>query len=119
MMKLLKLHQQVINEFNRKNILNKSETKLGLLYWLTDDEKEMVKSFEREHDVLVYHIIKTKTVDFDYIYDLLYVTDDAEYMQNAIEALKSNYVLSYSITPFPENGIISVEKMNDGLIRKF
>ncbi len=116
-MKMLELHQNVIDDFEKNNRLNKSETRFGLLFWLTDDEIKMVNYFESQYKVLVYHVIKTETVDLGTIYDLLYVTEDDVDMQFVIEKLNNNIVLSYSITPFPEKGFISIKKSNDGLVR--
>lgn len=39
-MKLLQLHPNVINEFKNENKLNRSEFSKGILYWLTDEERQ-------------------------------------------------------------------------------
>ena len=62
-MKTLKLHENVINEFTTEDKLNKSEAPLGALYWLDDEEKQMVEEYEKKWNVLVYHVIKTYTVE--------------------------------------------------------
>ena len=77
-MKMLLLHQNVINEFKKENKLNKSEGPLGTLYWLDEEEKETVKEYEEKWNVLVYHVIKSFTVDMGTIYDLLYITDEKD-----------------------------------------
>lgn len=119
LMKALKLHTNVINEFKNENTLNKSETRSGILYWLTDEEKEIVNAFEKENpNALVYHIIKTNTLDFGTIYDLLFVTADDEVKKLYKDYLKDNLVLSYSVTPFPESGLIKVKCVNGGLVRE-
>ncbi|MBQ9355480.1 MAG: hypothetical protein IJT84_07375 [Clostridia bacterium] len=51
-MKTLKLYPNVIKEFEKENIVNMSENG-GFLYWLNDEQKEIVSAFEAEHDVLV------------------------------------------------------------------
>lgn len=47
-MKMLHIMDRPIREFEKEGVLNLSEG-IGLLYWLDDDEKEMVKKFEEEH----------------------------------------------------------------------
>lgn len=117
-MSLLKLHPNVIADFNIDNKLNKSETRLGLLYWLTDDEMNMVKQFQHEHsNALVYHIIKTETLDFATIYDLLYVTDNDEDL--SADDVIDGYVLSYTTTEYKESGLIKVRSVNGGLVREY
>ncbi len=119
LMKALKLHTNVINEFKNENTLNKSETRSGILYWLTDEEKEIVNAFEKENpNALIYHIIKTNTLDFGTIYDLLFVTADDEDKKLYQDYINDNLVLSYSVTPFPESGLIKVKCVNGGLVRE-
>lgn len=120
LMKMLNLHTNVIKEFKEENKLNKSETRCGILYWLTDEEQNIVKDFELEHpNTLVYHIIKTNTVDFGPILDLLYITEDQEDLDLYKDYLKDNLVLSYSVTPFPESGFIKIKNVNGGLVRLY
>lgn len=119
-MKLLQLHPNVINDFKNENKLNRSEHGLGILYWLTDEEKQLVSNFENEHrGYLVYHVIKTETVDFGTVYDFLYVTPCENEWQLEREDLKINLVMSYTITEFAECGLIKIKKINGGLARLF
>ena len=119
-MKMLDLFPNVIREFKEENKLNKSETRNGILYWLTDEEQEIVNQFQKEHEgTLVYHVILTNTVDFGIIYDLLYVTENQEDWNLYKDYLKDDLVLSYSVTPFPEGGLIKVKKVNGGLVREY
>lgn len=119
LMQALKLHTNVINEFKNENTLNRSETRNGILYWLSDTEQEIVNQFEKEHEgTLVYHVIKTNTIDFGTIYDLLFVTADDEDKKLYQDYINDNLVLSYSVTPFPEIGLIKVKCVNGGLVRE-
>lgn len=116
-MKLLQLHKNVIKEFQDENRLNKSES-FGILYWLTDEEQQLVNDFEKEHEgYLVYHIIKTNTVDMGIIYDLLFVSIFEDDWPLEREELKDNIVMSYSVTPFSEIGPICIKQKNGGLAR--
>ena len=114
------MHPNVINEFKNEEKLNRSEHGWGILYWLNDEEKQLVSDFENEHKgYLVYHVIKTKTLDFGTVYDLLYVTPYEEEWQLEREDLKINLVMSYTITEFAESGHIKVKSINGGLARIF
>ena len=48
-MKLLKLHPNIIREFEREDIVNLSENG-GFLYWLTDEQKTFVEEFEETNN---------------------------------------------------------------------
>lgn len=118
-MELLQLHPNIIEDFKQDNKLNRSEN-LGILYWLTDEEQQMVDTFEKENTgTMVYHIIKTITQDSEIIYDLLYVTNDSEDWLIDREYLQDDLVLSHTITRDSECGFIKVKKLNGGLIREY
>ena len=119
-MKKLQLHQNVINELMNNNQLNRSESQLGSLYWLTDEEKDLVDTFERENkDTKVYHIIKTNSKYLGTIYDLLFVSKVERNWNIEEENLDENLVLSFTITNFPEKGYIKVKSVNGGLVRLY
>lgn len=119
-MKYLKMFPNVIREFKEENKLNKSETRNGILYWLSDEEQQLVNDFEQDNPgILVYHLIKTVTTDFGAIYDLLYITENQEDWDLYKAYLKDGLVLSYSVTPFPEKGLIKIKNVNGGLVREF
>lgn len=119
-MKLLQLHPNVINEFKNEKKLNRSEHGWGILYWLNDEEKQLVSDFENEHrGYLVYHVIKTITQDSEIVYDLLYVTEDSKDWILDREYLQDNLVLSHTITRDSESGLIKIKKINGGLTRMY
>lgn len=116
-MKILGLHNNVINDLKKERVLNKSEGPLGSLYWLNEEEKKMVKDYAKQCNVFVYHIIKTYTVDMGSIYDLLFFTEEKYYWKEERERLKESYALSHTISQFSENGDIFVKNINGGLVR--
>ena len=118
-MKMLLLHQNVINEFKKENKLNKSEGPLGTLYWLDEEEKGMVKEYEEKWNVLVYHVIKTFTKNMGVIYDLLYIIDEKQYWEREREELKEGLVLSHTKSQFSESGDIFVINVSGGLARLY
>lgn len=71
----LKVHPNVIEDF-KVGKLNRSEFG-GILYWLNDDEKEVVDQFEEKTNCLVYHAIKNPT-EFGELLTLLYVSEYEE-----------------------------------------
>lgn len=118
-LKMLNVHKNVLNEFIIENILNKSEGKNGILYWLSDKEQEKVKEYEEKWNVLVYHVIKTYTLDLGILYDLLYITNKKEYWEDERKRLKNELVLSHTIGPFEESGDIVVKQVNGGVVRAY
>ena len=118
-MKMLLLHQNVINEFKKENKLNKSEGPLGTLYWLDEEEKDIIKEYEEKWNVLVYHIIKSFTVDMGTIYDLLYITDEKDYWEEERKRLEQGIVLSHTKSQFNESGDIFVINVSGGLARLY
>ena len=118
-MKLLKLHKNVIADFKDYNIINRSETDLGLLYWLSDYEKNIVKEFQKKNNSLVYHIIKTATKEYGTVYDLLYVSDEELYWKVEEQDIRDSFVLSYTISEYSEIGIIKIKSKNGGIIRMY
>ena len=92
-MKTLKLYPNVIKEFEEENVVNMSENG-GFLYWLNDEQKEIVSDFEAEHDALVYHVIHDFT-GFGELLTFLYVSDYEEEWEDDREDLKVGYALAY------------------------
>ena len=74
-LKKLDVHPNVIEDF-KNGTLNRSEFG-GILYWLNDDEKEIVDQFEEKTNCLVYHVIKNPT-EFGELLTLLYVSEYEE-----------------------------------------
>ena len=118
-MKMLLLHQNVINEFKKENKLNKSEGTLGTLYWLDEEEVDIVKEYEKKWNVLVYHVIKSFTVEMGVIYDLLYITDEKDYWEEERKRLEQGIVLSHTKSQFSESGDIFVINVSGGLARLY
>lgn len=119
MLRFLRVHINAIYDYKNKDKLNRSENQ-GILFWLTEEEQELVNSFEKENlNCKVYHLIKTNSIDFGIVYDLLYVTDEEDFIKKAKEDLKDGLVLSHTITPFPESGLIAVKSTNGGLVREY
>lgn len=92
-MRTLKLYPNIIKEFEKENIVNMSENG-GFLYWLNDEQKEIVSEFEQEHDALVYHVIHDFT-GFGELLTFFYVSDYEEEWEYDREDLKDGYACAY------------------------
>ena len=119
-MKILQLHQNVLDDFMNENKLNKSDSPLGSLYWLDEEEIKIVKDFEKRHNVLVYHVIHTFS-NLGETYELLFVTTEKEEWENERRDLKNGYAFAQVIVidydPNSEMGYIGVESKNGGIVR--
>lgn len=71
-MKALGLLKDVIKEFKEEDKLNVSEG-IGALYWLNEEEQQMVKEFEERTGDLVYHVIHSMT-NFGEMYSMLIIS---------------------------------------------
>lgn len=118
-MKMLKMHENPIREFEKDDVLNKSEHG-GMLYWLDDKEKELVKKFEQKYNVLVYHVIHNYT-DIGEMFSMLYVSDEQEEWEYDHEDLQSGYACAYVINLdddwCSEFGSIGIRTQFGGLVR--
>ena len=118
-MKMLKLSNNIIKEFEKENIVNLSENG-GILYWLDSDQQKIVDDFECEHDALVYHVIHTFTED-DEIYSLLYVSKHKNEWETDRADLKDGYAFVYvknvNYDWCSEFGSIGIKPQYGGLVQ--
>lgn len=105
-MKRLGILEQAIKEFEEEGKLKLSEIGVtisrGFLrlascqYWLTKEEQKMVDEFEKEHNGLVYHVIRGNT-NIGLLYNLLFVSEHAEEWPMDIEDIGQGQALAYVI----------------------
>ena len=118
-MKLLELYPNVIKEFEKDNVVNLSENG-GFLYWLNDEQKQIVTEFEEDHDALVYHVIHDFT-EFGELLTFLYVSDYEEEWEDDVNDLKDGYSCAYvknlSDDFCSEFGSICFRQQFGGLVR--
>ena len=119
-MKALGIINDAIKQFEKDDIVMVTEPPFGALYWLEDDEKEMVRKFEEANDALVYMVVRAFT-DFGKMDSLLFISDYEEEWEMDNEAIVDGYVLSYTknydMPDCSEMGSIVVKPSFGGLLR--
>lgn len=120
-MEKLNICSKVIGKFKKfPPIIYISEPPFGSLYWLNEEEEQMVREFEEEHDALVYHVVRAYT-ECGILDSLLYVSDHEEEWEMDNEAIDDGYVMTYTVNhdmeQFSEFGSIVVQNTNGGLVR--
>ena len=119
-MKSLEIINDAIRQFKDDDIVMVSEQPMGALYWLNDEEKQMVKEFEEKHNALVYMVVRAYTT-IGKMDSLLYISDYEEEWEMDNEDIKDGYVMTYTINhdmpDCSEFGSIVVKPAFGGLIR--
>ena len=119
-MKLLKLHPNVINEFKEEQRLNKSDLNKGILYWLNEEEQEMIEKLEKKYKFMTYHIIHSYS-NLGETYEILFIKDNKEEWKAEKEDLKNGYAMArVEVINCPINsefGYIGVKSVNGGVVR--
>lgn len=119
-MKALGVFSQTIQQFKKSNLVSYSEPPMGANYWLDDEQKAIVDAFEKEHNSLVYFVIRSYT-EFGKLDSILYVSDYEEEWEMDNEDIKDGcalvYVHNYDVPEFSEFGSIGVQERFGGLIR--
>lgn len=117
-MKMLHILPRAIQEF-KSGVINRSE-EIGLLYWLDDEEKEMVADFEKKNGGVVYHVIKTLS-NIGLMYSLLYVSrhkDEWEMDRADIQEGRAFvYVVNKDMPDCSEFGTIGIRPLFGGVLR--
>lgn len=118
-MKMLKIYSQAIKEFEKENVINVSEHG-GILFWLDNEQQEMIKQFEEKYDAVVYHVIHNYT-EFGELYSLLYVSQHENEWDYDKDDIKHNIALCYVVNKDEENfsefGSIGIKTQYGGVIR--
>lgn len=119
-MEVLDIFSETIRQFEEENLVSYSVTPLGTNYWLTEEQREIVKTFEEEYNALVYFAIRTET-EFGTLDSFLYVSNHKEEWDMDNEDLEDGYVYAYvynyDIPEFSEIGLIMVQPRFGGLVR--
>lgn len=118
-MKMLKMCENPIREFELEDKLNQSEHG-GILYWLDEKQEQYVKDFEKKHNAVVYHIIHNYT-DIGEMLAFLYVSDSPEEWEYDRDDLKDGYACAYVMNLddewCSEFGSIGIKPQFGGVVR--
>lgn len=125
-MRILKIHENVINDLKNDDMVNVSFFGCGILYWPTDKQIELIKKFEDQYNCLVYHAISS-TTEIGELLTLLYISQYESDWPTDREDLKNYdprygysimaYVYNLSNDIFSEFGSVCVKPKNGGLVR--
>lgn len=119
-MEALDIFSETIQQFEEENLVSYSVAPLGTNYWLTKEQKNIVKNFEEEYNALVYFAIRTET-EIGTLDSFLYVSDHEEEWLMDNEDLEDGYVYAYvynhDVPEFSEIGLIMVQPRFGGLVR--
>ena len=121
-MKAMNIYSDAIKQFKNADIVMVSEPPLGGLFWLNDEEKEMVSKFEQENNALVYLVVRSFT-NLGIMDNIFYVSDyqDEWFMDNADidEHYACVYVINYDMPDCSEFGTIAWKSVGGGVLRVF
>ena len=121
-MKAMNIYSDAIKQFKNADIVMVSEPPLGGLFWLNDEEKEMVSKFEQENNALVYLVVRSFT-NLGIMDNIFYVSDyqDEWFMDNADidEHYACVYVINYDMPNCSEFGTIAWKSVGGGVLRAF
>lgn len=119
-MEMLDIYSETIRQFEKEGLVSYSEPPLGSNYWLTDEQRKIVRDFEEEHNALVYFGIRSYT-NFGTLDSFLFVSDYKEEWELDDYIIKEGdvyaYVYNYDVPEYSEMGRIGVQPMYGGLIR--
>ena len=118
-MKLLQLHANAIREFRDEDKLNLSGV-CGALYWLSDEQKKLVRDWEKKTGNLVYHVIHGY-YDEDEMLNLLYISRDKSEWTRDRENIADEEILAYVVNLSygygSEYGYIGIRPVFGGVVR--
>ena len=125
-MKILKLDNSVIKEFNTKGTIYLSERQNKIfpatLYWVSnyEDYVAIIDEFEKKYNSIVYHCQLTHTTWGDLL-SLLYVSDSEEEWSMDKDDLKNHYAVvrveNLQDRYFSEFGTIGLKSVMGGIER--
>lgn len=121
-MQMLNLNEDAIKDFEENDKAWKSETNMGILYWLNEKEEKMVKEFEEKNNCLVYHLIHNNYMEIGECYSIFYVSQYEEEWEMDRYDIKAYYPFVYvkniDDDTLSEYGAIGIRPVNSGLVRE-
>lgn len=120
-MRLLKIYEPAIQQFEKENLVGISEPPFGAIYWMGGNELAELKAWEQEHNALVYAVVRSFT-NIGQMDSYLFVSDYEDEWECDRAGLKDGevfaYVLNRSMPDCSEFGTIGVKLSSGaGLLR--
>ena len=121
-MRAMNIYSNAIKQFKNADIVMVSEPPLGGLFWLNDEEKEMVSKFEQENNALVYLVVRSFT-NLGIMDNIFYVSDYQDEWEMDNSDLNENYacvyVINHDMPDCSEFGTIAWKSIGGGVLRVF
>ena len=121
-MELLGIFPETIRQFEKHNLVSVSEPPLGAFFWASNDELELIRTLEAEHNALVYMVVRTYYKELGKLDSYLFVGDyRAEWKydrQGLADGEVFAYVQNYDTPWCSEFGTIGIRRtIAAGLVR--
>lgn len=121
-MKCMGIIKDAIDQFVKEDIVMVCEPPIGGLYYLNNEEKNMVREFEEENDALVY-LIARNFANIGKLDNIFYVSKHKEEWamdrDDIAENLALVYVMNYTMPDCSEFGTIRWYGVGGGVLRRF
>lgn len=121
-MKKLGIIEDAIKQFEDNGAVMCSMSPHGFLYYLTDEQRKIADSFEREYNAIVYLAVYSKTSIGEMI-SYLYVSDRPKEwdlgMEDIEDGIALTYTYNFSDPESSEIGSIGIGAVNGGLARTY
>lgn len=120
-MKALGIFPDTIKQFKDDDYISISEPPVGAFYWAEGDDLQRIKDFEKQHDALVYAVVRTYS-NIGKMDSYLYVSDYRDEWGQDNEDIKNMaplaYVYNHDMPDCSEFGCVGLEKsIAAGLLR--
>ena len=109
-MKILKLDEKIINDFIKEDILYVSKIQ-GEIEVANQNQINLVKEFEKEHKVKIYHIIQLVSKNKSILY-FLYVNQKRKYWVQDRKDISSGYIETITVKNLRELRVIGAKIIN-------
>ena len=119
-MKAMKIFSDTIKMFEKDGTILASEPPLGAYYSLTEQEKELIKEFEKKTNALVYTVIRGGNGPFTNFLFVSKYKDDWDVDWNCLKSgIAYAYVYNHEAPDCSESGSIYImQSPGGGLLRK-
>ena len=121
-MRAMHVFNDAIKQFAEDDTVMVSEPPLGGLYWLNEEQKQMVQEFENEWNALVYLVVRSYT-NIGTMDNIFYVSNHKDEWGMDNDDIKENYacvyVVNHSAPDCSEFGTIAFKSVGGGILRVF